>query len=80
MKFSEYPKLGLSGTIVGVVAVAIIVVLLLLGIWIDPSMPIWGKIVTTIVVIFFGGGLVVMITGGYKVLHAEVFFPEAGEK
>ncbi len=74
MKFSEYPKLGLPGTIAGVVAIAIIVVLLLLGVWIDPSIPIWGKIITVAVVIFFGGGLILLVIAGYKAIHYEIFF------
>ena len=77
MKFSEYPKLGLLGTIVGVVIIAILLGSLLLGIWIDFSIPIAYRIGATIFIVFFGGGLIAVIIGGYKLLHHEVFFPKA---
>ena len=74
MKYAEYPKSGLLGTVVGIVVVVILFGLLLFGIWTDPLTPIWGKIVTTIVIAFFGGGLTVIIIGGYKAVNYETFF------
>ena len=59
MKCAEYPKEGLLFFLLNIAWMVILFGLFLLFLWIDPIVPIIGKIVMTIAIVLVGGGLIV---------------------
>ena len=74
MKFLKCPNFGLLATTMGIVVIAILSGLLLLGMWIYIPIPIPEKIGATIVVLLVAGGLIAGLIRRYKLIHSEVFF------